>query len=176
MDDTDNSLRRKAAGFTLIELMVAIAVLAMSIYSIQGFAEMVAEANARAARQAFLTVLAMSRQEAITRNRRVTLCRAASPDSCSGSAVVGRFDWESALLFVDADRDRLYNPDSDRLIRYIDLSDRVSVSWNHGEAISYQPDGSVTGYSNGTFTLRFGDEQSCTVVLALTGRVRETCR
>lgn len=175
MDDACKSSRRNVAGFTLIELMVVVAILALSIYSIQSFGDLLAKAGNRAARQDFLTLLASARQEAVMRNRRLTLCRAVSVDRCAGNALVGAYDWQSVLLFVDVDRDRLYDQGRDSLVRYIDLPQRVRVTWNRGEAITYQPDGSVTGYSNGTFTLSSGDDRSCRVVLALSGRVRESC-
>jgi prepilin-type N-terminal cleavage/methylation domain-containing protein len=175
MDNVCNAAQRRAAGFTLVELLVAIAVLALSIYSIQSFAELMAAASQRAARQELKALLASARQEAVMRNQRLTLCRAQGADQCAGDALAGSYEWSSVLLFVDQDQDRLYSASSDQLLRHVQMPENMTIYWNRGEAISYEPDGTVTGYSNGTFTLSFDEGPDCLVVLALSGRIRESC-
>jgi len=175
MDDVCLASRYRAAGFTLLELLVSVSVLALSIYAVHGFTELIATAGHRAARQELKVMLALARQESIMRNQRLTLCRAVEADQCAGNALSGSHEWSSVLLFADRDQDRLYSPSHDQLLRHIQMPENMKVFWNRGEAISYQPDGSVTGYSNGTFSLSFEEGPECRVVLALSGRIRESC-
>lgn len=175
MDDICKERRTRAAGFTLVELMVAVGVLILSIHAVLGFADLLAEGRKRAVRQELRTLLAAARQDAVMRNQRLTLCRSQEAGLCAGNALAGNREWSAVLLFVDQDQDRLYTPGTDLLLRHVELPTAVNVEWNRGDAITYEPDGSVTGYSNGTFKLTFADDSLCTLVLALSGRFRESC-
>lgn len=78
---------RKAHGFTLIELMVAIAVLAVLLaIGIPSFRDYIADQRARAAAEELMLGLTLARSEAIKRNATVTVS-AADSDWAQGWAV-----------------------------------------------------------------------------------------
>ncbi len=79
-------------------------------------------------------------------------------------------------MFVDTDQDREYNSGSDELLQYADLAGPISVTWNRGDSLSYQADGSVTAYSYGTFDLlATGSSSRCYVIVSAGGRARQEC-
>lgn len=73
--NSDNALaRRKLGGFSLIELMIVISVLAILLgIGVPSFRELIASQKARAAASALHDSLLLARSEAIKRNSTVTL-------------------------------------------------------------------------------------------------------
>lgn len=165
-------------GFTLIELLVAITILAILSMAVPAFSDVIARASRDAAQSDFMTLLAVARGEAIQRQQRITLCRG-DTSSCEGTDTSGDRVWEGVLVFVDEDQDRDYNHADDELLQYADFAGLVSVTWNRGDSLSYESDGSVTGNSNGTFTMTPSNSGSsasaCKVVISLQGRARQEC-
>lgn len=90
---------RGALGFTLIELMVTVAVLAIiaaiGVPSLQGF---IASSRLRSTTHDLYSALQTARMEAIRRNARVTVCKAnATLTNCNNSGT-----WNGGwLVFVD---------------------------------------------------------------------------
>lgn len=87
-------MKRCAAGFTLIELMVAVALLAiMAGIAVPSFAAFISNYRATAAANDMLQALTLTRGEALKRGRRVTLLPVSS-------------DWTKGwIIFVDTDND-----------------------------------------------------------------------
>ncbi len=88
---------RRGAGFTLVELMVTIAVLAILLaIGIPAFASLIAANRLTSATNELVASLQTARTEAIRRNARVTVCPAApGATACSG-------DWRDGwMAFVD---------------------------------------------------------------------------
>jgi type IV fimbrial biogenesis protein FimT len=91
---------RRARGFTLVELMVTVFIAAILFaIAIPSFRQMIA--NNRLATQAneLIGALNYARSEAITRNRGVRLCRAASETATVCSAAVG--NWAAWIVRND---------------------------------------------------------------------------
>lgn len=161
-------------GLTLWELMISMTLLVV-LYSVAlpAFSQMLQHARQGAAVEQLQGLLALARIEAVTRRQQVSLCRSLDGDLCAGEAWNGISEaWPYALLFVDIERSRVFDPERDRLLRVATLPD-ISVSWNRGDSLSYQPDGTVSGGSNGTFRIRTarGDRVE-SLVISLAGRVR----
>lgn len=88
---------RRGAGFTLVELMVTIAVLAILLaIGIPAFASLIAANRLTSATNELVASLQTARTEAIRRNTRITVCPAApTATACSGS---WRDGW---IVFLD---------------------------------------------------------------------------
>lgn len=163
-------------GFSLIELLVTLSILAILVsVTLPSFSGMVADARVSETQDRLRAALALARSEAITNNRRVTLCASESGEaSCVGDARMGGSIWSQALLFEDPDENRLYDPEIDSLIKHVDLGSGATVLWNKGDSTVYEGDGSLLGGSNGSFYVFDGADKAAgmRLVLQMTGRVR----
>ncbi len=99
---------RDDSGFTLVELMVTIAVLAILLaIGIPAFASLIASNRLTSATNELIASLQTARTEALRRNARVTLCPAApSATACSGA---WRDGW---MAFVDQTPGNTPGPES----------------------------------------------------------------
>ena len=169
---------RSTGGFTLIELMLVIAVLSITVL-IAGpsFQRAIHSNQLRTETSRLLSAINLARSEAISRNTIVSLCPSSyvsdSVATCSKTYADG---W---IVFTNRDRDRVVDPGLDRILK-------VSEGLPHGysltnkaasrdayELISYRPDGS----SRRNMTLLIcppGDWSipSWSVVLNIVGRPR----
>ena len=98
-------LHRPAGGFTLIELMVALAILAILV-TIAAPSLRDAVLNARMTAQAndLMGDLNIARSEAVKRNQRVYLCTSTNGTTCTASQ--WRDGW---MVFVDTNGNNLWN-------------------------------------------------------------------
>lgn len=79
---------KKATGFTLVELMVAIAILALlTTIAVPSFNQMIASNRLTTQTNGLIAAMNIARSEAIKLNRTVSLCRIAEPDDddCAGN-------------------------------------------------------------------------------------------
>lgn len=85
------SSQRHHAGFTLVELMVTIAVIAiLAVAAVPSMTAMINNGRISSQSEELLSSIQLARSEAIRRNARVTLC-AGSSGACSGSTSWGQF-------------------------------------------------------------------------------------
>ena len=91
-------VRSRLHGFTLIELMVTIAVLAIiSAIAYPSFTSLMNSNRLTAAANDLVGDLQTARSEAIRRNARVTVCASADNTTCSGAGG----DWQSWIVWID---------------------------------------------------------------------------
>lgn len=96
-------------GFTLIELMIAVAIVAILISLSVNMGGMVADNRRATAINDFLGMVNYARSEAITRRTNVTICRvdAAAPNACNTDSGKG---WEGGwIVFTDSGGDGIVN-------------------------------------------------------------------
>lgn len=188
--------RTKPRGFTLIELMVTLAVGAIVLaFAFPAFDDFVRNNRRAAAVNEFMAAANLARAEALRRSSRVTLCRSIDihndpldPDpDCDVSGDGG--GWEHGWFsFSDLNNDNLFdrdgvdnslNTDDDEIILSVNqgLSDNFRLRGNNNleQRLSFAPSGEAAGATNGT--LSFCDTQdngknARNVVVAMTGRVR----
>lgn len=90
-----------SGGFTLVELMVTVAVVAIALAAgVPSMAEFIKNSRLTVQTNDLLASLHLARTEAIKRNARVTLCKSADTTACNTTAGTG---WEIGwMVFVDA--------------------------------------------------------------------------
>lgn len=160
------------SGFTLIELMVTLAVAAVLVsVALPAFDVMVENNRRVTATNDFLTSLHQARSEAITRNRRITLCPTSDETSCSTS--VG---WETGwLVFVDVDGDNTVDADDEILGTTDGFSGGLKLqSSDFGDGLTYMPNGRLVDNAQGVLHLCDVDATTAsrTIRINRTGRPR----
>ncbi len=156
-------------GFTLIEMLVTIAVLGILVAAaLPSMVDIIRSNRASSEVNALLTMMTLTRSEAIKRNQTVTACKTADGLSCSAAAT-----WaDGVLVFVDTDGDGAYDStatgdDEETLIAVESpLAPRSDVSWNGGgNTIVYRPDGRASPF--GSFLLTPNGESAATRKLTI---------
>ncbi|GAB2621559.1 GspH/FimT family pseudopilin [Lysobacter erysipheiresistens] len=104
-------------GFTLVELMITVAVLAIVVtLAAPSFSDLINRNRLTAAANEVVGALQTARMEAVRRNTRVVLCPSTDGTSCSGA------DWQRLIAFSDADGDVTVDADDDEIIRDMTVS------------------------------------------------------
>lgn len=101
-DDTAPVTKRDAQGFTLVELLVAVAVLAILLGTgVPSFVEMVRDSRIGGDANALARALHLARSEAVKRAEFVTVCPRGGSGGCGGAG-----DWSDGwIAFVDPTAD-----------------------------------------------------------------------
>jgi type IV fimbrial biogenesis protein FimT len=162
-------------GFTLIELMVAVALLAITLaIGVPSFRDTI-QAN-RMATQAneFVAALNFARSEAIKRATRATLCK-----SSDGSSCVTTGNWDQGwIVFIDSNNNAAADDGTGSILKvYSNLgSSTLSGNTNVANYVSYVSSGftqlTTGAIQAGTFTL-CPDTSGATgrsIVISATGR------
>lgn len=176
---------RKTSGFTLIELMVTLAVATIILtVGIPSFREFIERNRVSASTNLLVGALQLARGEAIKRGRLVILCKSNSDGTACNNGGAWQDGW---LLYADTNADKSYTTGSDPLIQRYGAMPALSITsggkfdcWVAFGA-SGNPEGSGTSCAGGllgndTFTLcassltatRAGRK----VIMNTTGRIR----
>ena len=108
---------RTTAGFSLLELMIVIAILSViAAFAVPSFQSLITLNRLSSEANELIAGLGQARTEAIRLNRRVVLCRASVESTAqvnaAGGCVSGTDRWASWMVFVDADSSGTYNPNA----------------------------------------------------------------
>ena len=144
-------MRRRNAGFTLIELSITTAVIGiLAGISMGPFAGLLEHRRATAAIESLESHLALARMAAISRNHAAILCPSRDGLSCSSAA-----DWSGGwMVYVDNNRNRQPDPGDDILRTDLHADDgtlRITSS-NGRQRLVYRSNGS-SGGSNITISI-----------------------
>jgi len=91
--------KRFQFGFSLLELMVTVAVLAITITAaLPSFTSTIQNNRLTSQANQFISALQLARNSAVSRNQRITLCKSSDGSSCTTSG-----DWSQGwIIFIDS--------------------------------------------------------------------------
>jgi type IV fimbrial biogenesis protein FimT len=151
-------MKRRAAGFTLVELMTVIFIMAvLAFVVVPSFQDTIGRNAVEGQQLELMTALSQARQEAITRNLKVSICRSIDGTNCAG---VG--DWGSGwIIFKNMGTAGTVAAGADVLAKHGPLKQGVTVrlldSGDTARAfMQFDPSGfvaSTSAASSGTFVL-----------------------
>ncbi|MDH3993650.1 MAG: GspH/FimT family pseudopilin [Gammaproteobacteria bacterium] len=160
--------RRRAGGFTIIELMVVLAIVAAVLVLVPpGMAQLALTTNLKSYSHEMLTSLHLTRSEAIKRNVPVTLCVSTDGTSCAGAG-----SWAQGWIILA--------PDGTVIRRQQAIPDGFRMTGSTGGAgdqpMVFQPSGTASTSSNITVCRQVPavGNQERVVRLTATGRARVT--
>lgn len=150
---TGRAKLKDSSGFTIVELMVTIAILAILVgIATPSAVTMINNSRLTSNVNGLMADFMLARSEASSRGVRVAVCPAVTNTACSGSAA----DWSvGRLIFADANADGVFNG-TDTLIRFVSGISNVSLvpaGFPNPLVVSYSSFGGLNGGSSGTFTL-----------------------
>lgn len=163
----------QAKGFTLVELMVVLALLAITMaFAVPNFIEMIANNRISSSTSDFIGALQLAKAESTARVTPVTICK---KNSASTACVTGG-DWEQGwIVFTDADASGSVDPGDTVLHAHEALNPRITFKGTAGvtDFITYTPSGTTS--INGTEILMMCDDRGFSVsalgvLITITGR------
>jgi len=166
-----NYVINNKSGFTLVELMLVISILGIIMsLSIPSFGGMIKRQKTIGEVNNLISLIYLTRSEAIKRNRVVTLCRSTDAQACGS-------DWNDGwLMFVDDNRNGTKDPD-EKIIRSGRPGNGYHISFSafgSNRYMRFSPLG-ITLSQNGTFTLCPADKDehyARAVIVSKTARAR----
>ena len=160
---------KKYSGFTLVELMVVVAIAGMAMaFAIPAMGTFIKNERLVTQINTLVGHLAYARSEAVTRRQQIILCASNNMNTCNGA------DWATGwILFIDADNSSTFNAGEQVLRAKATLEGSNTLISSTGTMIIYDNRG-FSPNSNGVFSLC--DDRGATHVKSIsitnTGRVR----
>lgn len=168
--DMITRMKNRIRGFTLIELMVGIMVLAILVgFAVPSFRSFAIESRISAASAELVTALNLARSEALRRSNLVRVCASADQATCSAST-----DWATGWI-VFADTDGNGSPSAAELVQAFGaVQGGVSVS-STVPTVTYNGLGMATSAATFTTThTHCSGKRARQSVLSLTGSLQTT--
>lgn len=154
------SKNRNQTGVSLIELMIAISILAIILFlGVPSFQSFFESSRARTISNDMTATLQLARSEAIKRRETVTVCvRNADGSDCSASST----DWNDGWLIIDSNNNpiRVWAP----------LSSNINGNGLDGSLANLSFDRSGSASQAATFEVNVVNNERC-INIAITGRV-----
>lgn len=141
----------RTSGFTLIELMVTIAVLAvLTTIAFPSFQSSMRSNRVATASNQMSALVSFARSEAIRSKSLVQLCTSTDGSSCGG-------DWNDGwLVWVDRNNSGVFNPDE--ALRYVEAPQQMVVSESANQTtVNFDARGRVRDNSSRSIELRPSD-------------------
>jgi len=162
----------QARGFTLLELMITVAILAIllaiAVPSFQGF---MASSRLNAETNRIVGGINAARMEAVKTNQNVVICTSSNGTACNGTS------WASGwLIFIDNNRDAALN-NGETILTKSNANTSTSAVGNTNVAsnLSFTGDGQLAGVANGTIRVCIPtnavNENARDIILNRVGRI-----
>lgn len=146
----------KQSGLTLIELMVALAIVIIVATLSTPVMNVVKSSRSTSAVQEFISSLNYARGEAVTRGQFISICRAAQDNSqqCAAAGIGNASRaWESGwIVFEDPNRDGTLNDGEDTLLIHNAIGNSYTLQTVPNDFITYNPKGFIPN-TTGTWVL-----------------------
>lgn len=166
-----SDLTKRQTGFTLLELISTLAIVAILIFSLPGISAALIYSNkVSVAVNKVAGDMAYARSEAVMRNQNVELCKTLNGIDC-----IRTNHWESGwMIFVDENRNRKHD-NFEEILKYQPALDTVNITYRGSSSshyIRFRSDG-ATGV-NGTFAFCSDNkgQYKRALILFRTGRLR----
>lgn len=170
-----NGYERICKGFTLIELMVTIALVAIvSTLAAPSMIQFIARWQTTNVVNSFTSSLQLARSEAVKRGRAVRMCRSSNGTSCS-AASEGTTGWIIGwIVFVDNDASGLPVTTPDEIIFVqSSISNFDSILSNNVSSIAFSPFGTLlNGVGMQGLTFSWDSNRRRGVCISFSGRFR----
>ncbi|WP_263078360.1 GspH/FimT family pseudopilin [Endozoicomonas sp. Mp262] len=154
--DESSLLKSGQSGFTLIEVLVAVAIVGILASSFITMGDLVREYRVRYMEQRLYGALILARSEAIKRSGSVSVCKSSNASSCASGT---GSDWEDGwIVFVDQNANRAVNG-GDEIIRvYNNIPDEFKITWNYNQYLTFDSRGRANFDNSQKFDicLRYG--------------------
>jgi type IV fimbrial biogenesis protein FimT len=159
--------QNNAAGFSLIELMIALTVLSiLAGFALPSFANLTQGAKVSSTRNGLFSLMQLARGEALARRTHVVVCASSDGAQCDGV-------WNGgALVFIDNNRDRSLQSGETTLARFTAAEMRDTTVLGSRRLTSFGPDGRSPGSNQTLSVCAPGRTEGLTVVVSNAGRVR----
>lgn len=136
---------QKTLGFTIIEMIITVALLAVMLaVAVPGFGNLYQSNNLATASNRFVSSLALTRNEAISRNASVIMCNTnAANTQCATNGA-----WESGwAIWIDLDNGGLTDIDSNELIQTEEAmpAGYTLRATTYANVITFVPTGEASG-------------------------------
>jgi type IV fimbrial biogenesis protein FimT len=137
-------LRTQQGGFTLLELMTAVGIIAViGAMSVPSISRLIDGGRISSASRELVLDFSLARNEAVQRGSRVTVCTSTNMTSCSNN------DWtDGRLTFVDGGAVGAINAGDVILSTTAALHDSITATQSGGATahfISFEPTGRIVG-------------------------------
>ena len=164
---------RRRRGYTLIELLIGLAVVATTLaWGVPSVGNLLRNAARTREVNQFIQAVYVARSEAIKRNGVVSLCPSRDGATCSPNSL-----WATGwLIFANLDRDSPAARDSgEELLRVYEPWDAGHITSNRS-TLSFRPFGQMGVTATVTFCDDRGSGAARAVIISQTGRPRVSSR
>ena len=161
-------------GFSLTEMLISLGIVFVVLtMAFPSYTSFLSKYQVATDHHKLRSLLSLARMTAAVGGNDVIICPWNGIDACSGYSSRGTAVWDKgAIVFSDKNLNRTLEVSVDRILKVSRFSPQNIITWNRGEMVTYESDGSVRGGSNGTFTITQGSHV-LELVISLTGRVRQ---
>lgn len=162
---------KQPRGFTLIELMVTISIMAIVVsLAVPSFNTTIENRRVLTINEMLAASLKLARSEALSRSESITMCFSSDQTTCSGSWSDG---W---IIYVDENSDRIFDGGIDELLKASDeVAPNYSIELMSNVISSFQFNNEGRAVESGTYRVcgpAADDNRARGVIINLSGGMR----